>query len=124
MNRGHNGEEIFYGNKYKSRFLDFLEDASKKMKIRMFTDCIMDNHYHLVFENTNGKMSECLKRSNGRYGMYYRKASLGGKGYVFQGRFNSTLIDKDAYMLHSIVYLLRNPVRAGILRNAEDYIWS
>ncbi len=123
MNRGHNGEEIFYGNKNKSQFLDFLEDASKKMKIRIFAYCIMDNHYHLVLENSNGKMSECLKRLNGQYGMYYRKAT-GGKGYVFQGRFNSTLIDKDAYLLHSIAYLFRNPVRAGIVRSAEDYIWS
>jgi hypothetical protein len=55
--------------------------------------------------------------------MYYRKV-IGGKGYVFQGRFNSTLIDKDAYLLQSIAYLLRNPVRAGMVRNAEDYIWS
>ncbi len=60
---------------------------------------------------------------NGLYGMYYRKVT-GGKGYVFQGRFNSTLIEKDAYLLHSIAYLLRNPVRAGIVPNAEDYIWS
>lgn len=63
------------------------------------------------------------QRLNGQYVMYYRKTT-GGKGYVFQGRFNSTLIEKDAYLLHSIVYLLRNPVRAGIVRNADDYIWS
>jgi putative transposase len=55
--------------------------------------------------------------------MYYRKVT-GGKGYVFQGRFNSTLIEKDAYLLQSIAYLLRNPVRAGIVPNAEDYIYG
>jgi len=71
----------------------------------------MDNHYHLVLDNSSGKMSEYFKRLNGQYGMYYRKIT-GGKGYVFQGRFNSTLIEKDAYLLHSIAYLLRNPVRS------------
>jgi REP element-mobilizing transposase RayT len=123
MNRGHSGEDIFYGNKNKSQFLDFLADASKKLKIRIFAYCLMNNHYHLVLENSSGKMSECLKRLNGQYGMYYRKV-IGGKGYVFQGRFNSTLIDKDAYLLQSIAYLLRNPVRAGLVMNADDYIWS
>jgi hypothetical protein len=48
----------------------------------------------------------------------------GGKGYVFQDRFKSTLIEKDAYLLQSIAYFLRNPLRAGIVRNVEDYIWS
>jgi len=55
--------------------------------------------------------------------MYYRKIT-GGKGYVFHVRFNSTLIEKDAYLLQSIAYLLRNPVPAGIVRDADDYIWS
>ena len=123
MNRGYDGTNIFKGNKNKAQFLDYLEDASKKMKIRILAYSIMDNHYHLVLENSIGKMSECFKRLNGLYGMYYRK-SAGGKGYVFQDRFKSTLIEKDAYLLQSIAYLLRNPVRAGIVHNAEDYIWS
>jgi len=61
MNRGHSGEEIFYGNKNKSQFLDFLVDATKKLKIRIFAYCLMDNHYHLVLENSSGKMSEYFK---------------------------------------------------------------
>jgi hypothetical protein len=40
--------------------LDFLADASKKMKIRILVYCVMDNHFHLVLENTSGKMSQCL----------------------------------------------------------------
>ena len=123
MNRGHNGEDIFFGNKYKRQFLDYLAVAAKKLKIRIFAYCIMDNHYHLVLENANGKMSEFMKRLNGLYGMYYRAVTR-GKGYVFQGRFKSTLIEQEAYLLQSIAYLLRNPVRAGIVGNAEDYLWS
>jgi REP element-mobilizing transposase RayT len=123
MNRGHDGKDIFCENKYKSQFLDLLADASKKMKIRILAYCIMNNHFHIVLENSSGKMSECMKRLNGLYGMYYRKIS-GGMGYVFQGRFKSTLIEKDAYLFQSIVYLLVNPVRAGIVQYAGDYIWS
>ncbi len=123
MNRGHDGEDIFAGNKNKHHFFEFLGDARKKMKIRLLAYCMMDNHYHLVLQNTSGKMSECLKRVNGLYGMSYRKTQ-GGKGYVFQNRFKSTLIDEDAYLINSIAYLLRNPVRSGMVRNAEDYLWS
>ena len=54
MNRGYDGNEIFVGDRYKSQFLDYLEHASHKMKIRLFAYCVMDNHYHLVLENASG----------------------------------------------------------------------
>jgi REP element-mobilizing transposase RayT len=123
MNRGYDGNDIFYGNKNKSQFLDYLEGSSNQMKIRLFAYCIMDNHYHLVLENSSGMMSEFLKLLNGQYGMYYRKMN-GGKGYVFQSRFKSTIIEDDGYLIKSLEYLLQNPVRAGIVPLAENYIWS
>ncbi|MCP4221014.1 MAG: hypothetical protein GY765_40670 [bacterium] len=123
MNRGYGGNNIFQGDKSKSVFLDYLADAAQKLRIKIFAYCVMDTHYHFVLENSSGRMSEFMKRLNGLYGMYYRKVN-GGKGYVFQNRYKSTLVGDEAYLLQSIAYLLRNPVRAGIVVNAEDYIWS
>jgi len=90
MNRGYDGNDIFVGNQNKSQFLEYLEGASNRMKIRLFAYCVMDNHYHLVLENSSGMMSDFLKLLNGLYGMYYRKM-YGGKGYVFQSRFKSNI---------------------------------
>jgi len=123
MNRGYDGNAIFSRHKNKNYFLGYLQDASKKMKIRLFAYCVLDTHYHLVLENTTDRLSDFLRLLNGNYGMCYRKVN-GGKGYVFQSRFKSTLIEDESYLLQSIIYLLRNPVRAGIVDNAEDYIWS
>ena len=72
MNRGYDGNDIFSGNRHKSQFLDYLEESAKRMKMRIFAYCIMDNHYHLVLENSSGRMSDFLKLLNGQYGMYYR----------------------------------------------------
>ena len=123
MNRGYDGNAIFAGDKNKAQFLDFLEETAKKLKIPLFAYCIMDNHYHLVLENNNKRMSDFLGQLNGLYGMYFRKIE-GGKGYVFQSRFISTLIENDSYLIQSLLYLLLNPVRAGIVHHAEDYSWS
>jgi hypothetical protein len=38
---------------------------------------------------------------SGQYGMFYRK-KFGGKGYVFQSRSKSTIIENDAYLIKSI----------------------
>jgi len=123
MNRGHGGEEIFYDDESKARFLDILEAKSTAQKIRIFTYCIMDNHYHLILENSSGKLSEFMKQLNGEYGTYYRKR-VGGAGYVFQGRFKSTLIQEDKYMNMALVYTLLNPIRAGIVKSVRQYKWS
>lgn len=85
--------------------------------------CVMNNHYHVLLENSSGRMSALLKQVNGSYGIYYRRKH-GGKGYVFQNRFKSTLIQDDSYLRLAILYLLQNPVRAGLAAKCEEYPWS
>jgi REP element-mobilizing transposase RayT len=123
MNRGLVGSNIFQGDKLKSYFLNFLSKKSKKLKIRLLAYCIMDNHYHLILQNSSGKLSGFMKQLNGHYGIIYRK-NKGERGYVFQGRYKSTLIQEGPYLRMSIVYVLLNPVRAGLVENPYDYKWS
>lgn len=123
MNRGHGGEKILLDEVAKTCFLEILERRSVAQKIRIFTYCIMDNHYHIVLQNSSGKLSEFMKQLNGEYGTYYRRRA-GGSGYVFQGRFKSTLIQEDKYMDMAIVYTLLNPVRGRIASSPWRYKWS
>jgi len=123
MNRGINDEAIFSGSKNKIQFLDYLKACSRNLKIRIFAYCILDNHYHLILENSSGRMSDFFRELNGIYGMYYRKMN-GGTGYIFQNRYKSTLIQDDSYLQVAIAYVLLNPVRAGIVKNYADYHWS
>ena len=123
MNRGINGENIFEGSQNKSFFLDFLEEAILKYKIRILAYCVMDNHYHLILQNTSEKLSDFFRHLNSKYGVYYRQ-STGGIGYVFEKRFKSTLIQDDEYLKWAIGYLLLNPIRAGIAQDYTHYTWS
>jgi REP element-mobilizing transposase RayT len=123
MNRGINGDDIFSGNKSKSMFLDLMEDTVRKLKIRILAYCIMNNHYHLILENSSGRMSDFFLQLNGQYGMMFRKLN-GEHGYVFQGRYKSTLIQEDSYLRTAIRYALLNPVRAGLVMKFDHYIWS
>jgi putative transposase len=123
MNRGLEGKNIFSDDKSKSFFLNLLKEKSKKLKIRLLGYCVMDNHYHLILQNSSAKLSEFMKQLNGHYGMIYRKKE-GEKGYVFQGRYKSTLIQEGPYLRMSIIYVLLNPVKAGLVENPYDYRWS
>jgi putative transposase len=43
---------------------------------------------------------------------------------LWEGRYRSTLIQADRYLLACMVYMDLNPVRAGIVATAKDYPWS
>jgi REP element-mobilizing transposase RayT len=123
MNRGINGEAILAGEKQKTAFLNLLADKVAKYRMRLFAYAIMDTHYHLVLENASGRMSDFFRNLNTHYAFYYRKHK-GGKGYVFQSRFVSTIIQDNAYLKQAIIYVLRNPVQAGIVDSYRKYPWS
>ena len=123
MNRGIRGEYIFPDDVDKQTFLDILAEKTKLLGVRLIGYCVMNNHYHVLLENSSGRMSALLKVVNGSYGIYYRHKH-GGKGYVFQNRFNSTLIQDDSNLRLAILYLLQNPVRAGLTANCIEYPWS
>jgi len=123
MNRGINGELIFPDDKHKAVFLELLAEKARLYRMRLFTYCIMDNHYHLLLENTSGRMADFFRNLNTHYALYYRKKN-GGKGYVFQSRYVSTLIQNDAYLKLAIIYVLQNPLRAGMVKNHHKFLWS
>ena len=123
MNRGYDGNPIFGEKSDKEIFLNLMRLYSEKLKIRVYAYCLMNNHYHMILENSSGRMSDFLKQLNGNYGSYYRKKH-GGKGYVFQDRYKSMLIQDDSYLLLSISYVLNNPVKAQIETSFLDYEWS
>jgi putative transposase len=83
MNRGHGGEKIFSIPDLKKAFIEILAETSRKLKIRIIAYCLLDNHYHLVVENSSGRFSEFFKHLNGRYGIYYRKKPE-AKGMFFR----------------------------------------
>jgi putative transposase len=63
-----------------------------------------------------------LKPLHMRYAQRINRAK-GWKGHLWQGRFFSSALD-EAYLWAAVRYVERNPVRAKIVRKAENYRWS
>jgi len=47
----------------------------------------------------------------------------GVRGYLFQGRFGSCVLD-ETHLLAAARYVELNPVKTGMVRSAEEYPWS
>jgi REP element-mobilizing transposase RayT len=68
MNRGIRGEYIFPGDGDKQIFLEILSEKAKLLGVHLIGYCVMNNHFHVLLENSSGRMSSLLKVVNGSYG--------------------------------------------------------
>ncbi|MCP5102520.1 MAG: hypothetical protein GY950_04035, partial [bacterium] len=118
MCRGKEGIKILFGNRNKLNFLELLKECTTRYRVRLFGYCLLDNEYHLVIENSSGRMGDCLKQLNGQYGMYFRK-SIGHKGPVFRDRYKSILVQDGSYLKLALGYVLLLPVREKIVEKAD-----
>jgi len=123
MNRGIDGKNIFREDELKEKFIEYLVQKKEKSKIRLFAFCIMDNHFHLILENSGNRMGEFMKNLCSIYGMFFRRWEK-SSGYVFQNRYKSTLIQDPSYLKTSIGYILRNPLKSKVSTMYDKYKWS
>ena len=121
--RGIGGLDIFPKPAEKNHVIRLLQEKVRRHKIRLLAFCIMDNHYHFILQNTSGRLSEFFRSLNSQYAAWFQW-KRNGSGYVFQGRFHSTLIQEGEYFETAILYTLTNPVRAGLVKRCEHYPWS
>jgi putative transposase len=121
--RGNRRQTIFHDAEDHRLFLKLLDEVAGRRGWLGYGYCLLPNHYHLVFETPLPDLSAGMHWLNGRYAqaLNHKRAY---DGHVFQGRFYSNLIESDWHLLELSRYLALNPVRAGLCRRPEDWIWS
>mgnify|MGYP002700192101 CR=1 FL=1 len=121
--RGNRREDVFFEDEDRLLYLQWLEQYCQKFDVDVLVYCLMTNHVHLVLvPNSPEGLQNVLKPLHMRYAQYINK-KMGWKGHLWQGRFFSSALD-DAYTCSAIRYVERNPVSAGMLMQAENYLWS
>ncbi|MDD5729688.1 MAG: transposase [Candidatus Omnitrophica bacterium] len=124
MSRGNNKQCIFRCNRDKYYYKSLLKELKEENNISIFHYCIMDNHTHLiVWLDGTGNLSRFMKQLNLSYFNYYKK-TYGCCGHIWQGRYKSSIIDTDSYLLQCGKYIELNPVRAGIVKYPNEYSFS
>ncbi len=85
---------------------------------------LMTNHIHLLMTATrdNG-VAAVMKRLGQRYVQHVNR-TYRRTGGLFEGRFRSSLIEADAYLLACQRYIELNPVRASMVPAPGAYPWS
>lgn len=94
--------------------------------IELFAFCLMPNHVHLLLRTpTEADLSAFMQRLTMTHALRLRGwRGTRGRGAVYQGRFKASLVANETYFFRAVRYVERNPVRAGIVERAEDWMWS
>lgn len=121
--RGNRSQEVFFSDKDKLAYLNLLHKYAQNAGLTFWAYCLMDNHVHLI---AVPKKEDSLAKGIGNTHKYYTRMinfRENWRGYLWQGRFSSFPLD-EKYLYAAIRYVERNPVRAGIVKKAEDYKFS
>jgi putative transposase len=121
--RGNRREDVFFTDADRQRYLQLLIEYSVRHGLLILAYCLMTNHVHLVcIPILITSFAAVLKPVHTRYTQYFnRKFRICGR--LWQGRFFSCPLD-EPHTWAAIRYAERNPVRASMVRRAEDYLWS
>lgn len=123
MLRGISGQNIFADDIDRVRLCLFLQAASEKHDFLIHAFCFMQNHLHFIFEPKQSRLYECVQAFASRYAQYFNRRHT-RKGYLFQGRFRSILVDDGMYLKRLVRYIHLNPHEAFLVNHPEEYHWS
>jgi putative transposase len=124
VQRGVNRCAIFLDDDDRRHYRRLLYLACRKAEVALHAYVFMDNHVHLLLSAARaGAVSKAMRLSGHAYVQAFNDRH-GRTGTLFQGRFKSSLVDTDGYVLAALRYIDLNPVRAALVARAEDFAWS
>lgn len=125
VQRGHNLNAVFVAPADYEYYLANLREWKLAYDVKVYAYCLMTNHVHLVLmpRGTGDTISALMKRLSARQTRHVNRLES-RRGTLWCGRFASSIIDTDGYLLACLRYVELNPVRAGIVADPAEYRWS
>lgn len=123
IQRGNNRQAIFASTADYAQLLSLLGEYAAKFKVAVHSYVLMSNHFHLLATPQTEDGVPLLLQAVGRSYVRFFNKRQGRTGTLWEGRYRSTLIQAERYLLTCMAYIDLNPVRAGLVANPADYAW-
>lgn len=126
INRSNGRVCIFENDNQYKHFESLLLESKELTNMRILAYCIMPNHFHLVLyprkDNDMGEFMRWLTTTHVRQ----RRVETGsvGSGHLYQGTYKSFPVEQDKYLIDLIRYVEQNPLRAKLVKKAENWKYS
>ena len=124
LQRGNNRSACFFQAADYPFYLDCLQQAALKHNCLVYAYVLMTNHVHLLVSGIEVGCISAMMQTLGRHYVRSINQRYGRTGTLWEGRFKSSVIESERYLLTCMRYIELNPVRAAMVAEAEDYPWS
>jgi putative transposase len=122
--RGNYCQDIFFTPEDRIVYLDYLASAANAYGLELHGWCLMSNHVHwIVVPLHKDAMAQSFRRAHSRYASYINREHKRRSGHLWQGRYYSCPLDNTRWGA-ALLYVERNPARAGLVKAPTDYRWS
>jgi putative transposase len=124
IQRGNNRQTIFVDEVDCTFYLRELAELAVAHGLAIHAYVLMPNHVHLVGTPAEPDTLPRLMQAMGR--RYVRRFNDRHRrtGTLWEGRYRSTVVETDRYLLACMRYVELNPVRAGLVGEPGEYRWS
>ena len=125
IHRGHNRKPVFISDDDYRYYRMNLAEVKKELGCHLYAYCLMTNHIHLIVDPGEDpeSLAILIKKVAARQTRYVNRLEK-STGTIWEGRYRSSPICKDTYLLACSRYIEMNPVRANIVAEPGDYLWS
>ena len=126
LNRANGRLRLFKKDEDFIAFERVLLEAHERVPIRILDWCLMSNHWHFaLWPEQDGQLTQFLRWLTLTHAQRWKHAhNAVGHGHLYQGRFKSFPIEQDSHLLTVLRYVERNPVRAKLVKRAEQWRWG
>ncbi|MBW0170657.1 MAG: transposase [Hydrogenophaga sp.] len=124
IQRGNNRQDIVRSDADRECLLDLMAENARKHQVALNAYVLMHNHFHLLLTPETAQGVPLMMQAVGRRYVRYFNDLHGRTGTLWEGRYRSTLVQAERYLLACMVYMDLNPVRAGMVSEARQHPWS
>ena len=124
IQRGNDRRAIFVDDADRERYLADLRDVAVRSGLAVHAYVLMPNHVHLLATpNAAGDVGRAVQALGRRYVRWFNDRHR-RSGALFEGRYRSTVLEADRYLLACMRYIELNPVRASLCAHPAEFRWS
>jgi REP element-mobilizing transposase RayT len=139
--------DLFTRKVYRDIVIDSLKYCQSNKGLEIYAFVIMSNHIHILLRSNIGKLSDTIREfksftakqillaidteSESRRDWMLNLFEFAAKQHKRNEKYqiwthenHAELIYSDKFIIQKISYIHDNPVRAGIVENPEDYLYS
>ncbi len=124
IQRGNNRQPIVLDDADRKMLYSLWLEESQRHKVAVNAYVLLDNHFHMLLTPPSEEAMSLMMQSVGRTYVRYFNKRHSRSGTLWEGRYKSSLVDSEAYLLSCMAYIDLNPVRAGLAEVPEGFNWS